>query len=210
MKNSRIIGLAMVTAVAISTQLRVSGSPIVFTFQGIGTGVIGTTAFSNTAFTITAAGDTVNRQSYTSYPFNTLPLYWIDSDSAFINLSGAGTFDFISSTRTYVNEYYAQVGFSRGPGNGIDLFDSSSDSVFSTWDMQTSIGPQLGNGTLLQWGSFYGNVDTTGGALFFQDGASPLTFQAIVVPEPSAISMFFSLIMIYTLMRRSGSRLLAR
>ncbi len=210
MKNSRIIRLITLAAVAITAQLRVSGAPIVFTFQGSGDGFIGATTFSNAAFTITAAGDTMNRQSDTSYPFTTLPLYWIDSDSASINISGVGTFDFISSTRTYVNELYAAVGFSRGPGNGIDLFDSTTDSVFSAWDMQTSIGPRLENGTLLQWGSLFSSVDTTGGELFFQDGASPMTFQAVLVPEPGAVTIFLSLVTISTLIRRRSSTLLAR
>lgn len=50
MKQLRIIGLVTVAALAIPIQFRVPGLPIVFTFQGVCTGFVGATTFSNTEF----------------------------------------------------------------------------------------------------------------------------------------------------------------
>jgi len=101
-----------------------------------------------------------------------------------------GDFDFITGTRTFVNNSSSLVGFSRTGGGGSDLFNGPNDAEFSVWDMLSSIGPIAGTANLLQWIS--PEVDTNAGVLFFSNATSEATFQAIVgatVPEPATLAL---------------------
>jgi hypothetical protein len=100
---------------------------------------------------------------------------------------------FLEGTRTFVNNTYSTVGFSRA--GGMDLYDGPVDSAFATWDMLSSIGPISGFGGALQWGS---GLQTDLGLLTFDDSwdyesefTVPTTFQAITaaapIPAPGAI-----------------------
>ena len=150
---------------------------ITFTHTGIGSGVIGTTSFSNAAFTITDGGDTTNVEAIGGG-------FSLEDAFASIEISGVGTFDFTSATRTFVSGDI--VGFSRGTTMGSDLFDGPNSAAFATWDMLTSIGPISGSGQLLQWSM--SAVDTTGGVLVFDNSDTDTVFTATVgtaVPEPA-------------------------
>jgi len=85
-------------------------------------------------FTITASGDTDDRDT------NGLD-FWIDHTSASIEIDGVGTFDFVTPTRTFANNDFEVVGFSRAGANGTDLFNGPSHRDFGAWDMLSSIGP---------------------------------------------------------------------
>ena len=160
--------------------------PISFTHEGAGSGTLDGVGFGAAAplpFTITATGDTDDRSSFGSG-------FFIDHLSASISISGLGTFDFTTATRTFVNNAGQIVGFSRAGSGGLDLFNGPTDGAFGTWDMLSSIGPTSGNGNLLQWTS--GAVNTSGGVLVFNSAGSPATFTAIVgarVPEPGALAL---------------------
>jgi len=161
--------------------------PITFTHQGMGSGSIAGTPFARTSFTITAVGNTSNRQSFGSG-------FSIDHDSAMISITGVGTFIFTSGTRTFVNNDAQIVGFSRASTGGLDLFDGPNNTVFAAWDMFSSIGPVADGGTLSQWGAPRPPVLTNGGQLLFTDGLSPIIFTAIVgqpaeIPEPTSLTL---------------------
>lgn len=160
--------------------------PISFTHKGAGGGTLDGVGFGAAAplsFTITATGDTDDRVSFGSG-------YFIDHLAASIAIGGLGTFDFITPTRTFVNNGNQTVGFSRAGSSGADLFNGPTDGAFSAWDMLSSIGPISGNGDLLQWTN--SDVVTSGGVLVFNSAGSPAEFTAIVgarVPEPGALAL---------------------
>lgn len=159
-----------------------SAVPIRFTHEGSGSGTLNGTPFGNASFVISAQGDTTNRQF-----LDFSSVYFIDHDTAEINLSGLGTFAFTSGTRTFVNQGNSLVGFSRAGPNGSDLFNGPQHALYSSWDMLTSIGPHSGIGSLLQWQAFGStpSVTTSGGILIFDSPDSQATFTA-TIPEPSA------------------------
>ncbi len=174
----RWIGL-LVVAVALAIPSEGLSALITFTHTGTGSGDIGGTGFTDAAFTITAAGNTANRLSYTNG-------FFIDHDSSSIAIAGVGTFSFITGTRTFVSNVSSTVGFSRAGTLGADLYNGPTDVVFATWDMLTSLGPIPGFGGLLQWNS--SPVNTSGGVLVFEDRAGiAATFQAVVQQEPPEV-----------------------
>ncbi|MEX0938525.1 MAG: PEP-CTERM sorting domain-containing protein [Pirellulales bacterium] len=155
-------------------------APIVFVHGGSGSGSIGEIPFPDADFTITAVGDTENREDHGAG-------YFIDHDMASISIDGVGTFDFLSPTRTFVNNDLSLAGFSRASVSGLDLFNGPTDAALATWEMLDDIGPLTGLGNLAQWDD--SDVLTTGGVLFFDPSESFATFQATVVPEPSTFWM---------------------
>jgi len=175
MRSWQIVGVLIFSAVCSYADI------ITITHTGVGSGTIGSIAVTDAAFTITDVGDTASRQSY-------LDGYSIDDTSASIDISGVGTFDFTTGTRTFVNNTFDEIGFSRAGIDGADLFDGPVNSAFGTWGMLTSIGPTDGTGSLLQWS--LSPVDTTGGVLAFNDGSSDTVFTAsVTVPEPSSLAL---------------------
>jgi hypothetical protein len=169
-----------------------SAGLIVLTHTGTGSidGSLGGGNFSTTSFTITATGNTAQRDTFDDG-------YFIDHASASITIDGQGTFDFTTPTRTFVNNTLGIVGFARAGAIGDDLYDGPTNSVFSTWDMMSSIGPIVGDTELTQWhGGSYGDIVTSGGVLVFDDATITGTFEAVVtptaVPEPGTPITFGS------------------
>jgi hypothetical protein len=154
-------------------------APITFIHQGIGSGSIGSISFSNAEFTITELAYTGNRTSF-GYGF------FIDDTVASINISGLGTFDFITPTRTFVNNVIDLVGFSRAGVSSTDLFNGPTDSAFHSWNMLTSIGPIAGLGSVERWTVDDPPVNTNAGVLIMNTAEPSATFQA-VVPEPATM-----------------------
>ncbi len=150
-----------------------------FLHQGSGTGTLNGIPFPVSSFTIFGVADSANRQSYFS---GWLTLH----SSASISITGVGTYQILTPTHTFVNNDNALVGFSRSSGSLEDLFNGPTDAVLSTWDMLSPLGPIVGTGVLLQWDSFP-PIDTSGGILFFESGATSVTFTAIT--EPTTLSL---------------------
>jgi hypothetical protein len=170
---------------SILAPLTAQAETITFIHTGTsGSGSIGGNPFSNEAFTITATGDTLDRQMFPGG-------FSIDHVAASITIDHVGTFAFVTPTRTFVNNSVDGVGFSRGPGTGFDLYDGR-DVAFGSWDMLSSIGPISGDIDLVQWGNPYDPVITSGGQLIFNGGSTNGSFQALVgtVPEPSTLTLF--------------------
>ena len=155
-------------------------APLFITYSSVGTGTIGATPFTDAAFTISESLDTANIQTFTGG-------LSLDDNSASITIAGLGIFDFTTATRTFVNNTFGVVGFSRAGATPADLVHSSGDAAYTTWDMTTSLGPYTGPGTLLQWSFF--PVLTTGGTLVFNDATPTVTFQAVATPEPASAAL---------------------
>lgn len=164
-----------------------SAVQITFLHQGSGSGTINGVPFggaSPAAFTITAVGDTDNRQTFSGNDG-----YWIDHASASITIDGVGTFNFVTATRTFINSSSGVPGFARAGEDGFDLLDGPFGvPELLNWDMTTSVGPFTGLGFLGQWS--LQPVVTSGGVLNIFDQSNPtVTFQAIVVPAPGAAAL---------------------
>lgn len=176
--------VALVSALALGLATAASAAPITYTHTGFGSGTIDGVAFGSlapVAFTITAQGDTDNIEAC----FGGSDCVFIVNDSASIEIAGVGTFDITTATRYFSNLDTDTVGFGHAPPVGNDLFNGPT---VIDWDMTTSIGPIAGIGTLIQWG--FGDVETSGGVLFFNDAARvEATFEAQVgaVPEPASL-----------------------
>ena len=132
-----------------------------------------TTNVTNAAFTITDVGNTSNIVTFVDG-------FSLDDMTASILIAGVGDFTFITATRTFVNNVVGEVGFSRSTTTGSDLYDGPVNAAFNTWQLNTALGPFSGSATLLQWGSPYPPVLTSGGTLFFANGSTMATFQAIL------------------------------
>ena len=193
--SHRIVSLVLGSAICLGVAASgANAAMITFLHSGQGSGTINGVEFVRKNFTITGIGDTANRE------FDGADVFSIDHTSASITIADVGTFDFISGTRTYVNNSNGAAGFSRASIVGLDLFDSGEDPSLVTWDMLSSIGPLPGTGALLQWNAE--DVDTSGGVLVFEPNAGVGgTFQAIV-PAPASLGVLALGGMIATRRRR--------
>ena len=175
--------LGVVAALLLSASA--AAAPITFIFTGTGSGAISEAGFHNVAFTITATGDTDDRQSFGGG-------YFVDHLTANIEIDGFETMNFLTGTRTFVNNSSNSVGFSRAGSGGLDLYNSSANAAYDTWDMLSSLGPIGGTFGLLQWNN--SPVITNLGALFFSSQTVTGTFQAITgqvpVPLPGTLALF--------------------
>ena len=145
------------------------GSPATGTLNGIP---------FNTEFIFHGIADTDDRLSFSNG-------FWLEHSSATVELVGIGTYDFVTGTRTYVNNQNSVVGFSRSvtTSSGLDLFSGPDDPLFDTWDLNTEIGPVSGLGRLIQWTN--SDVVTSGGVLIFDSAFTDVTFTAFI-PEPAS------------------------
>lgn len=158
-----------------------SASTIKFLYESAGSGSLAGVRFGDTTparVVITAFGETSG-----------VDVSQIVHTTASITIDGVGAFDFLSPTRTFVYSFAGLVGFSRAGTNESDLVHGpQSFSAFGNWGMRTSVGPVTGEGRFLQWSlPSAPQLNTTGGALVFDDAVSQVTFTAIV-PSPAAIS----------------------
>jgi hypothetical protein len=162
-----------------------SASIIQLVITGTGSGTVDGTPFTDEPFAITNVCDTLNRvQFFDSRPSNTG--YFIVNTTATIDIHDVGTFQFKDFTRTFVSNTTSTVGFTILPALR-DLCDGPSNGLFSTWDMLDPIGPIDGVATIGQWTDQWFPVSMTDGRVItFNDGSSPATFQASIVPEPAS------------------------
>ncbi len=166
--TTRLAVSALVSALAGAPAL---ADTITFSHVGTGSGTLNGVGFGPVEVRLTGVSDTANRQSL---GFG----WWIDHTTSTVEIQGVGTFGFTVGTRTFVNNSGNLVGFSRAGGFGNDLFNGPSNPAFGTWDMLSPIGPIVGNGSFLQWGS--GDMMTTGGVLILNTEGTSVTFTASI------------------------------
>jgi uncharacterized protein (TIGR03437 family) len=164
-----MLGLILSAATALA------GQTGVFTFSGTATGTIGGTSFTNAALTVTGSGDVstvscANGNCTLNLPFGVT--------SFTIGGVGSGTFTFTSYF--FVNHTGGMVGFGVG-GDLIQISDNAiGKTVFTTYDLQSTIGP-LGPEAEDPSESDWVGMPTTLGS-FTVTSFTNVTFQATVGP----------------------------
>jgi hypothetical protein len=173
-----VLGLPVI-ALGIGTT-SVEAAVVTFTWTGTGSGTFAGAAF-NGSYTISAVGDTDNRQIFDA------TTYWIEhTQPASITLDGIGTFDLLVATRTRSVQFNSAAAFALGGQFGRDLTFGPIGQV-TGYDMLSSFGPASGTGSIIQW---YGGLSTSGGLLRFDDQFNrPMTFEANVVPAPGVLAL---------------------
>lgn len=206
MRHLRLIILS--ACFGLFSALSVAAAPITFIFTTLdasGTleapGPGAPIVFGTSDVTITATADTDDITAFSGG-------FSLEHLSATIDILGFGTFDFVSPTRTFVNNSISQVGFSRATSiGGTDLLNDFVDPAFAIWDMLTSIGPiSDSSANYLQWATGT-PIETTGGILVFNNGSVPGTFEAIVddtpvIPLPAAGWLLIAGVGGFALMRK--------
>jgi uncharacterized protein (TIGR03437 family) len=157
----------------VSAATALAGQTGVFTFSGTATGTIGGTSFTNATLTVTGSGDVgtvscTNGTCVLNLPFGVT--------SFTIGGVGSGTFNFTSYF--FDNHSGGTLGF----GVGGDLIQITNDSigktVFTTYDLQSTIGPlgpEAENPSVSDWVG----MPTTLGS-FTVTSFTNVTFQAVV------------------------------
>ena len=167
------IASALVAASAASADF------IDFTITGVASGqwmngIYQGQSFTNKAFTINA------RALVESVSNSNPSISIVTNGSAAISLESYG--DMAVTTSTLSAVWRGDGTFKMGLTNGLVLVNVAN-SAFSTWNLQSSLGPVTGTATWdpQNWG-------TTNGALRFS-GTSAVTFTAVVTPAPGAIAL---------------------
>ena len=150
-----------------------------FTITGVASGqwmngIYQGQSFTNKAFTINA------RALVESVSNSNPSISIVTNGSAAISLESYG--DMAVTTSTLSAVWRGDGTFKMGLTNGLVLVNVAN-SAFSTWNLQSSLGPVTGTATWdpQNWG-------TTNGALRFS-GTSAVTFTAVVTPAPGAIAL---------------------
>jgi len=184
MRNlAQVVRLA--ATVALVSAGAASATPIEFVYTGVGIGTLNGAPFAASSFTITEFANTSNRQSCV---FGVCT--FIDDTAASITISGIGTFDLLTPTRTIVSG--GVVFFAHAGQLGANLYDLAADPpALDNYMLDASIGPIFAFGLLNQWTALP-LIDTTGGILIFEDTVgqgSPGSFRATLIPEPQILAL---------------------
>lgn len=174
--------LSTVLAFAVAEQTA-KGGTITFTDITTASGTIGATSFSDAAITVSGAANTA---SITTPHSGVLEI--VDTSTS-VFIGGLGIYNFTTPVGFFVNNTFGIVGFQRS--NSADLIDGPDNTDFATWEMNASIGPITGTGSIFQWDSGFGAVDTTGGQLILDNSSPNITFSATftptTTPEPGTL-----------------------
>jgi hypothetical protein len=151
--------------------------PIVFTIQGLGTGTVDSTPFSDAEFTFTVTTDTTLITPF-SIPETETGFETPFVSEAGISIDGFGTGTFTNEEQIFVSNTFAQAGITDS-GSDLDILDGSN-SAFSTYNLQSSIELTMPPVEPLPGP----DVPTSLGNVIFTD-ASDVSFTAsFLVPEP--------------------------
>jgi len=169
---------------------RVEATPIVFIFEGTGTGLLGATRFTAAPFIITAIADTRNIVTSATADGARAGDFSLDTNFSRIAIAGIGTLAFTVGTRLFdardatINSQGPLdfLAFARAGLNGVVLMDFAN-SAFATYDLATPFGPLfLGNAIGVN------PIGTTRGNLGF-DQVTDVTFAARLIPEPGTLAL---------------------
>jgi len=181
---SRALSLAVLCASAISA------STIVVDMSFTGSGSVNGVDFTDQTVTLIATGNTAS-VTESAGVFNLIPTTFTIEVSGF----GTGTYTVNPETAIYSNEAANVAGFEL-------LFDylNFDSSAFSTWNLQTSIGPVSGLDPDLTNGDIFGStgVETSIGLIEVTSaesgsGSISATINASAVPEPRETTILLGL-----------------
>jgi hypothetical protein len=170
MKHIFIIGI-----VSAALCWTAAASPATYTLSGTGTGSLGADPFSDVSFTITATADT-------SDITESLGVFMVSNSIATLFVSGVGTATFTIPTWTVDNTANG-AGIS-APNQDRLILGDGNKPAFTTYDLGSSLTPVLGTPA---FNPGIGFATTVGD--FSLSSVSAVSFQAEVVPEPSAFAL---------------------
>jgi hypothetical protein len=162
----------------VTTSLPTAAVPITYTLSATGGGSLNSIPFNSLPFRIVSTADTSDITSPSA------GAYTVPNDLATLTLDttvGQVTATFTVPTISVVNQNNDSAGISRlNPGLAI-LF-AGGVTEFDTYDLTTSIGPLGGSPSFNPLASF----PTTLGDLSLTQIHSSVTFEAAIIPEPTA------------------------
>ena len=192
----RIVSHCTIVAVLLLLGGQVAkANSITYTFQGFGTGSLGTTSFTNSFFRIKLTADTSSIMQFT-IPIckpSACTIFTVQATSAAISVAGLMA-AITSPVGIFDNQTFMGLGLGRrsasGPGGGGPDFLDIGSSVFANYNLAHGLGP-IGpfTGGVFQFKCSFGCV-TTGLGNLSMSNASGVTFAAS--PEPASMLLFGS------------------
>lgn len=171
-------------------------TPITYLYSGSGTGSLGNVSFTNAEFLITAQADTSNITPWVNAGFGPQNTHLLTT----IDIGGLGVHTINMPSHTWV----VPDGSVGGLGENLYLnWVTLSESFLPGYGLDTAYGP-VTDTTPWDVGQF-NSVNTTGGLLSFTS-ISTITFEAILVPEPSAMPSVAGVGLLGCLWIRNGVR----
>jgi len=199
MKILQVILLLLSMATMSAT---VTAAPITFSFEGVVSGQLGTTPFSNVNFEAVFESDTDNNIYFEGVYQQIIPF-----GNATISLSGLGTMTFFAQMLVYNTPAFEWTGFVAPPFSGpVFLGIYTSGQGMDTYDLTTSVGPIFdANGyTRIDPVNVVTDLSDIPGTLteLSFSSASNVTFMAEAVPIPAAVWLFGSALGLLSWFRR--------
>lgn len=154
-------------------------APVTYTVSGVGSGGLGDMVFFDAGFTVTAFADTANVIETNG---STSDISKVINYSAEVSVIGFGTGVFTNQTLTVSNRTFERAGFGDSTQDLAIAF--VNDSVFSDYDLRSSLGPVVGELSFNR-GAFF---PTTAGDFLIRDLSGVVAFTATIVPEPTTLS----------------------
>jgi hypothetical protein len=194
-REFKVVAAAVLCAGAFLVQSK--ADPIIYTFSGIGAGSVGSSSFNNAHFSISVYSDTadVTIVGFTGGQ----NIYSAAASSAAFTIAGIGSGTFTEGTRVFESPGIQALGFSLSYAlGGFDLWDFSS-AAFGSYDLSGPFGPV--NASPALYGASLTGQPTTLGNLTFNPTPN-ITFSAVMVPEPSAVSLCGVALFAIRLLRR--------
>jgi len=172
-------------ALSYGTLSTADAAPITFVIQGVMDGTLDGNAFSNRQYQITIQSDTLSREE--DGPAET---YFYDNYTATprLQIDQFETVDFLIPIRTgcQILGQSGEVNLRNLDSTNL-IWAGFTHASLGIWDMRSSIGPLHSTGLGVSWAGW--PLETTGGLLVPTPGFAPATFTAIVVPEPSSLTL---------------------
>lgn len=169
-----------------------SAAPITYTLTTTATGTLGASPFTDALVSVTLTGDTSNVTAGPP-PFTDVV---VNPGSATVSVSGLGTGTFTDSI--VIVDTLSDTAILGGPG--VLILDNTSGtgillqtgSVFTSYYLQSSLGPITGTGGVASGSHMTPIFPTTAGNLTWAVGQSlgTSTFTASTVPEPTSLTLF--------------------
>jgi len=171
-------GLALVCLLS-SLAFQVSearAAPMWYVFDGVGTGTVGSTDFTDARFTITSLGNTDDITVLG-------PERWAVPVTSRVFIDGVGEGLITQGTRVIANPGQSIVSFARQPNGSFDIF-GMEEPPLAAFNLRNAVGPVREFNPLAL--SQFTNVGTELGALRIAS-MDYVDFTSSTVPEPAAV-----------------------